>query len=118
MSGSNTQEPSGVISGMPNYEALARLPIPETLSGPQREGYVCVWGGEALDAVTAVDLGSRLDDDGRRIFPRACRADVRKAAMGALFDHSTGPDACEECRTEPICETGRALNRLIRGYTR
>jgi len=106
-----------VIKGMPTFEALALLPIPANLSAPQREGRVCVYDGDALTPGTAVDLGSRLVDD-RRVFPRACRASVGRIAMGALFDHATGPNACQECKDTPGCETGRAYNRLIRGYTR
>ncbi|WP_460067416.1 hypothetical protein [Streptomyces sp. YKOK-I1] len=106
-----------VSSGKPTYEALALLPLPESLSAPQREGYVCVWGGEALSTSMAVDLGSRMVGD-TRVFPRACRTCVGRAAMSALFDHASGPDACPECKSTPDCDTGRALNRLIRGYLR
>lgn len=97
-------------SGPPTHEAIAQLPIPATLSGPQRDGRVCVWGGEALTSETAIDLGSRRIGD-RMAFPRGCRDCVSKAALGALFDHTTD---CRDCDTDTTCETGRTLNRIIR----
>ncbi|MER5750589.1 hypothetical protein [Streptomyces sp. NPDC002088] len=97
----------------PTFEVLAQLPLPKRLSDAQREGHVCVWGGEALSAETAVDLGSRRMD-GVLAFPRACHSCTGRVAMGALFDHCSGPDACPECREVPVCDTGRALNRVIR----
>lgn len=106
-----------VTSGMPTHEALALLPIPKRLTDQQREGRACVWGGEPITALTSSDLGSRTVED-RRIFPRGCPQCVGKAAMGALFDHSTGPDACADCKSTPICNVGRALNLIIRGATR
>lgn len=106
-----------VQSGMPNHEALALLPLPARLVDRQLEGHLCVWGGEAITTVTSVDLGSRILD-GRRVFPRACRPCVGKAAMGALFDHASGPGACPKCKESPECATGQALNRLIRQATR
>lgn len=102
-----------VSSGMPTHEALALLPLPATLSDPQRDGHICVYGGEAITTLTSVDLGSRTHE-GRRIFPRACRPCVGRAAMGALFDHASGPDACQDCKTSPECATGLAFNRIIR----
>lgn len=97
-------------SGPPTHETLALLPIPETLSGPQRDGHVCVWGGEALTTDTAIDLGSRRIGD-RMGFPRGCRTCVERAAIGVLFDH-TGD--CDDCTGDTVCETGRALNRVVR----
>ncbi|MEU0671948.1 hypothetical protein ABZ330_03495 [Streptomyces sp. NPDC006172] len=102
-----------VTSRMATVDALALLPLPAPLSDAQREGHVCVWGGEALAPGTAVDLGSRRLD-GRLMFPRACRSCVSRVAMGALFDHCTGDTACKTCQATPECDTGRALNRVIR----
>lgn len=97
-------------SGPPTHEVIAQLPIPATLSGPQRDGRVCVWGGEALTSETAIDLGSRRIGD-RMAFPRGCRNCVKDAALGVLFDH-TGD--CPDCTNDTSCETSRALNRVIR----
>lgn len=108
-------EPSAVSIGMPTHEALAMLPMPGHLSDQQRQGHVCVYDGDVLTTETAVDLGTRKDAEGRLIFPRACRASAGNAAAGFLFDHSSGPDACQECQKHPICALGRALNRIIRG---
>ncbi len=101
-----------VRSGIPNHEALAALPIAAPLSDAQREGRVCAWGGETLIAETAVDLGSRKLD-GRLAFPRACRACVSRTAMAALLEHTTGPDACHDCRISDGCDTGAAFRRLV-----
>lgn len=100
------------VPGPSTVDVLALLPIPASLSDAQRAGHVCVWGGEALVAETAVDLGSRKLD-GDIAFPRACRSCVSRAATGALFDHSTGAEACKQCQGDP-CEMGRALARVIR----
>lgn len=108
----NNPTGTGTISGMPNHEALALLPLPNRLSTRQREGHVCVWGGEALTTETAVDLGSRKQD-GHTMFPRACHPCIGKEALRALTDHNLGPTACNTCATS-MCDTGRALNRLIR----
>lgn len=107
-----------VSVGMPTHKAFTLLPLPTKLSDAQREGHVCVWTGETLTAETAVDLGSR-NVGGRTIFPRASRTAVTNAALSALFDHCSGTEereACKECKElEPdMCETARALNRLIR----
>jgi hypothetical protein len=101
-----------VRSGMPTQEALALLPLPAQLSDPQRNGHVCVWGGEALTTETAIDLGSRKVED-RLVFPRACRTCVARAATGVLFDHA---DGCDDCArdTEPACPVSRALYRVVR----
>lgn len=117
MPGSSTQGPNPVATGMPNHEALALLPLPDLLSDVQKDGHVCVWGGEALTAATAVMLGSR-EIDGRTVSPRACRSCVSQAALGFLFDHATGPNACPDCQEVPACDLGQALNRLIRKATR
>jgi hypothetical protein len=101
-----------VRSGMPTQEALALLPLPAQLSDPQRNGHVCVWGGEALTTETAIDLGSRKVE-GRVVFPRACRTCVAHAATGVLFSHAID---CKDCAraTEPVCEVSRALYRAVR----
>ncbi|WP_460071051.1 hypothetical protein [Streptomyces sp. YKOK-I1] len=106
-----------VTSGMPTHEALAMLPLPANLSDSQSEGHVCVYGGEAVTAQTSTDLGSRIVDD-RRVFPRACQQCLTPVALGALFDHTTGEEPCADCQTGPECDTGRALNRIIRGLHR
>lgn len=109
-----TAEPT-VTSGMATVDALALLPIPtlDGLSEQQLVGNVCVWGGETLTGETAIRLNTRKLDD-RLVFPRGCRSCVSRAAMRVLFTHSTGTDACQACQTEPACETGRALARVIR----
>ncbi|MFI5473242.1 hypothetical protein ACIA6D_23750 [Streptomyces cacaoi] len=106
-----------VTTGMANHEALALLPIPARMSDAQRDGHVCIYGGEAITRGASTQLGSRKVG-GRTIFPQVCHPCLQKVAMGALFDHSTGPNGCPECRTEPACELGRALNRIIRKATR
>lgn len=103
-------EPAAVTSGMPTHEALALLPIPTKLSGPQQEGHVCVWGGEALTAETAINLGSRKLN-GRTVFPRGCATCVANTALGFLFDHTAD---CNDCNDTAGCDTGRAMNRVIR----
>lgn len=99
--------------GISTPEALASLPLPDRLSDSQRQGHVCVWGGEALTSVTAVDLGSRKLGD-RMAFPRACHVCLTRAALGALLDHASGAAACPECQVSPTCEVGLALNRVVR----
>jgi hypothetical protein len=102
-----------VTSGMSIHEALALLPLPERLSDVQREGRVCVFGGEELVTATAVRLGDR-ERHGRMIFPRACRTCVRNEALDLLSIHCLGPNACPDCQEGPICEIGAALNRVIK----
>lgn len=106
-----------VRSGMPNCEALALLPLPEQLSSAQRDGHVCVWGGESLTPQTAVRLDSR-ELDGRTVYPRACRTCVSRQAMAALAAHTLGNGACPDCQELPACSLGQALNRLIRKVNR
>jgi len=108
---------STVTSGIPNYKALALLSLPAALSDPQKNGNVCVWGGESLTPDTAVQLDSRTLD-GRTVYPRACRSCVSRLAMTALASHALPPDACTDCREEPLCDLGQALNRLIRKTNR
>lgn len=105
-----------VQTGMSNADALALLAIPDGLSVPQMDGHVCVYDNETLTPETAIRLGTRKQD-GRLVFARASRNCVSRAAMAALFIHATGPNACDACQTAP-CETGRALNRVIRMATR
>ncbi|GAA3727205.1 hypothetical protein GCM10023082_26480 [Streptomyces tremellae] len=45
---------------------------PGNLTEEQRRGAACAHCGAPLSARSAVDLGSRPDADGVRIFPRAC----------------------------------------------
>lgn len=98
--------------GLPTHEALAMLPVPDHLTTPQMDGHVCVYDNEALSNDTAVDLGQR-QQDGRTVFARASRRCASTAAVGVLFDHTTGADACTVCQTAP-CDTASALNRVIR----
>lgn len=99
-----------VSSGVATVDVLAALPVPAVLSDAQRDGHICVWGGESLTTATAINLGLRKIGD-RTAFPRACRADVSRAAQQALFVHVKDTDRCtgtEDCRT---C---RGLYRVIR----
>ena len=105
-------EPTAVTHGMSTPDALALLPIPDQLSVPQMDGHVCVYDNESLSNDTAVDLGQR-HQAGRTVFARASRRCASTAAVGVLFDHTTGTDACTVCQTEP-CDAARALNRVIR----
>ncbi|MFI1734058.1 hypothetical protein ACH40E_33565 [Streptomyces acidicola] len=104
-----------------SVEALALLPLPDLASWSEQQirGTFCVWDSVALGA-TAVDLG-QLDVNGRIGFPRACRLCMRA--------HVTGSDAahramCEQCvddqavGSETVCDTGRALRRLVLEYGR
>ncbi|MFD7876259.1 hypothetical protein ACFV5G_19500 [Streptomyces sp. NPDC059766] len=102
-----------VAVGIPTPEVLALLPLPVEMTDLQQQGRICVYGRKALSTEAAVDLGERRRD-GVLVFPRACQPCVSRAAMSVLLDHSSGPDACTECKREPICEFGRALNRVIR----
>jgi hypothetical protein len=91
-------------------DVLAALPVPAVLSEQQRDGHICVWGGESLTTATAIDLGSRKVGD-RVAFLRACRADVSLAAQEALYSHVKDREACSG--TED-CGTCRGLYRVIR----
>lgn len=106
-------EPAAVTSGMANHEALAMLPLPARMSDAQRDGHVCIYGGEAIARGTSTQLGPRQTAAGT-IYPQACHPCLQQVAVGALFDHSTGPNACAECQDVPACDLGQALNRLIR----
>lgn len=99
-----------VTSGMATVDALAALPLPETLSGQQRDGHICVWGGEALTSSTAVDLGSRPGEGGR-VFPRACPRCTSLKGQEALYAHAADREACDGTEHCPTC---RALYRVIR----
>ncbi|MFI7293934.1 hypothetical protein [Streptomyces sp. NPDC050121] len=109
-----------VTCGMPKHEALVLLPIPslDGLVERQLRGYVCVWGGEELANATAVNLGPRQKKrlgSTYRIFPRACPACVREAAIRALREHD---GMCEQCTDDAShCDTRRALEEL-RGASR
>jgi hypothetical protein len=98
--------------GMSTPDAIALLPLPARLSDPQRDGHICVYGGEALTTQTAIDLGSRRVDD-RLVSPRACRTCVAHIATGVLHDHAVD---CKDCArdTEPVCPVSRALYRVVR----
>jgi len=99
--------------GISTPEALLLLPLPEDLSGIQLEGRVCVFCGNGVTARTSIDLGSRILG-ARRIFPRACPGCISKEAITQLSLHCLGVNACQDCKEEPICDLGSALNRLIR----
>lgn len=104
-----------VASGMSTPDALLLLPLPslDGLVERQLRGYVCVWGGEELANSTAVNLGprrkKRLGGD-YQIFPRACPACVREAAVRALREHD---GMCEQCTDDAsVCSTRCALEEL------
>lgn len=99
-----------VSSGVATVDVLAALPVPAVLSDAQRDGHICVWGGESLTTATAVPLGPRKVD-GEMAPLRACRADVSRAAQEALFVHVKDTDRCTG--TED-CGTCRGLYRVIR----
>jgi hypothetical protein len=84
------------------------------LSGPQRRGAICVWGGESL-GVDAVNLGDhRLD--GTKVFPRACPRCIADQAAETAGAHAA---ICESCVDNPMgCETVRALRRLYMEHAR
>ncbi|MDX2550084.1 hypothetical protein [Streptomyces stelliscabiei] len=94
---------------------LSLLPLDLVgLSGPQRRGAICVWGGESL-GVDAVNLGDhRLD--GTKVFPRACPRCVADQAAETAGAHAA---ICESCVDNPMgCETVRALRRLYMEHAR
>ncbi|MGW2049718.1 hypothetical protein ACWCPF_31730 [Streptomyces sp. NPDC001858] len=102
-----------MTTGIPTPEALALLPVPAGLSVPQMDGRVCVYDNETLTPETAVDLGRR-EQGGRLVCARASRGCVTRAAQAALYRHAAGPNACPDCQAAPICDTGRALVRVIK----
>ncbi|MFJ4682072.1 DUF6415 family natural product biosynthesis protein [Streptomyces sp. NPDC088789] len=93
-------------------DVLALLPLPaqDELTADQARGAVCVWDPTEplLTAVTAVDLGERLEEV--HLFPRACRRHTGDHAHRALLDHVPACEECTESRT--ICDVGRVLYRL------
>ncbi|MBA2806932.1 hypothetical protein E0500_005605 [Streptomyces sp. KM273126] len=99
-----------------SVEALALLPLPDLaqLSEYQISGKICVWDGATLGP-DAVDLGQRRIN-GRTVFPRACRRCMRAHAAGSDAAHRT---LCEQCvddqavGSDTVCDTGRALRRLV-----
>jgi len=105
------------IRDEPAVDARALLPIPslDGLVEQQVRGYMCVWGGEGLTNETAVDLGPRTKkrlDGTYQIFPRACRACVREAAIRVIRVHR---GACEQCVDDAfVCNVRAALERLVR----
>jgi len=94
---------------------LMDLPAVGDLSEQQVRGAACVWCGIVLHSGIAVDLGQRsvrLLDGAVTMFPRSCRRCVADRAYQAILGHTM---SCEQCVDEPArCDTGRALNRLIR----
>jgi hypothetical protein len=94
---------------------LALLPLDLTgLSGPQRRGAICVWGGESLGA-DAVSLGDR-GIDGTKVFLRACPRCIADQAAETAGAHAA---ICESCVDNPMgCETVRALRRLYMEHAR
>ncbi|MEU9670427.1 hypothetical protein AB0E25_33605 [Streptomyces bobili] len=99
-----------VSSGVATVDVLAALPVPADLSDAQRDGHICVWGGESLTPATAIDLGPRRVD-GEMASPRACKADVSRAAQEALYAHVKDIERCTGTET---CGTCRGLYRVIR----
>lgn len=97
------------------HPPLDLLPLDLTgLSGPQRRGAICVWGGESLGA-DAVSLGKRLRGE-VAVFPRACPSCVADQAAEAAGAHAA---ICESCVDNPMgCETVGALRRLYLAHTR
>lgn len=96
-------------------EALALLPLPDLtrLTEQQRCGTACVWDGVPLPA-DAVGLGQHTID-GRVAFLRGCRLCVRAHVNGTDAAHRL---MCEQCVDDQVgdrtvCETGRALRRLV-----
>jgi hypothetical protein len=94
---------------------LDLLPLDLTgLSGPQRRGAICVWGGESLGP-DAVNLGPRIDGT-TKVFPRACRRCVADQAAEAAGAHAA---ICESCVDNPMgCDTVGALRRLYLAHPR
>lgn len=106
-----------VSAGISGPDALLLLPLPARLSDAQLDGHVCVYCGRGVTTPTSVGLGDRIQGEGdeeRRIFPRACPICVSHEAMCELSAHCLGHDRCQDCKDEPICDTGRALNRLTK----
>lgn len=103
------------IRDEPAVDARTLLPIPavEHMTERQLRGYVCVWGGEELVNSTAVNLGPRTKKrlgGTYRIFPRACPACAREAAIRAVREHR---GTCEQCTDDAsLCDTLRALDGL------
>lgn len=97
--------------------ALKTLTLPDLdgLSEQQIRGTACVWDGITLTPATAVSLGIQAASRaGAPVswYPRACRRCVAEHAYRAILDHTRD---CTRCVDEPaLCETGRALNRLVR----
>ena len=95
--------------------SLSLLPLDLTgLSGPQRRGAICVWGGESLGA-DAVNLGARMDG-ATRVFPRACPRCVADLATETACAHAA---ICESCVDNAMCcDTVRALRLLYMAHAR
>lgn len=98
-------------------KALALLPLDLTsLSGPQRRGAICVWGGESLGA-DAVNLDPGPGTEGAtKLFPRACPRCVADQAAETAGAHAA---ICESCVDNPMgCDTVGALRRLHLAHSR
>lgn len=99
--------------------ALLILPGLDTLTEQQVRGTACVWDGVPLTNGVAVDLGPREASRAGQPFswfPRACRKCTHDRAFAALHEHAP---TCEQCVDDAgRCETGRALQRLMREYRR
>jgi hypothetical protein len=100
----------------PAAGGLALLPLPDLtrLTEQQRCGTACVWDGVPLPA-DAIGLGQHTID-GRLAFLRGCRLCVRAHVLGTDAAHRL---MCEQCvddqaaDDDAVCETGRALRRLV-----
>ncbi|WP_240468241.1 hypothetical protein [Streptomyces dangxiongensis] len=92
---------------------VPHIPLPrlELLSEARTRGAECVWGGEALNTDTAIDLNERVTGTGTHWFPRACRPCLRRAVRAARGRH---PGDCAECADAThLCETRHALHDLL-----
>ena len=101
----------------PPMDVLALLPLPDLDDLPERQfaGTACVWCGQPVATPTAIDLGQRriTGSDGHiTASPRACRRCTGTQAYRVLLDHAACCELCVENAAD--CDTGRALNRLVR----
>lgn len=69
------------------------LPPISDLTEEELCGRACTWCGNILVGMQSVDLGER-DEDGRRIFPRACPTCTVLTTYNQLINHV---GQCEQC---------------------
>ncbi|MFF3497364.1 hypothetical protein ACFYWS_39235 [Streptomyces sp. NPDC002795] len=90
---------------------LVQVPPVDALSEPQVCGRCCAWCGCALVADRIVDLGER-DEEGRRLFPRACRICTAEQVYVQLIGHAS---SCEQCVDNgALCPASAELRRALR----